>query len=199
MYTQCCINTGNRRICQYIQQRSGCEVNRHLLNIRASEVMTILRRLHSVSVSYPPDLEQLINAFKLCATVRLFLQVNLAGWLCHGISFFPLNIYRIYDTCQLLIAARPLFHFQSCTSCLLLGSPSGSWCWNFPWHWRHGSSRPCHPLGQVLWNTISCFLMIFYSLIFHRFRLFTPFTALAIAPVEAHYSRELVTIPSSIY
>ena len=43
------------------------------------EVMTILRRLHSVSVSYPPDLEQLINAFKLCATVRLFLQVNLAG------------------------------------------------------------------------------------------------------------------------
>ena len=27
----------------------------------------------------------------------------------------------------------------------------------------------------------------------NRFRLFTPFTALAIAPVEAHYSRDLVT------
>ena len=157
MFTQCCMNTGNRRICQYIQQRSGCEVNRHLLNIWASEVMTILRRLHSVSVSYPPDLEQLINAFKLCATVRLFLQVNLAGWLCQPSHQF-FSTQHLENLWYMLIvnwfAASPLFHFQSCTSCLLLGSPSWSWCWNFPWHWRHGSSRPCHPLGQVLWIII---------------------------------------------
>ena len=35
-------------------------------------------RLYSVDVSYPPGLEDMINAFKLCATVRLFLQVIFA-------------------------------------------------------------------------------------------------------------------------
>ena len=43
----------------------------------------MVTRLYSVDVSYPPGLEDLINAFKLCATVRLFLQVIILSYFSY--------------------------------------------------------------------------------------------------------------------
>lgn len=82
-------------------------------------------RLVSVPVTYPVGLEDMINAFKLCATARLFIQ-DLVPDLDAGI-FLDNDV-------------------------LLLRDPA------------------------VLWD---------------RFNLFSPFTAMAVAPVEAHYSVNL--------
>ena len=46
-------------------------------------------RLYSVDVSYPPGLEDLINAFKLCATVRLFLQVIILSYFSYFFTSTP--------------------------------------------------------------------------------------------------------------
>ena len=36
------------------------------------------------------------------------------------------------------------------------------------------------------------------AILWDRFKLFTPFTAMAVAPVEAHYSREMVSTEQAI-
>ena len=36
------------------------------------------------------------------------------------------------------------------------------------------------------------------AILWDRFKLFTPFTAMAVAPVEAHYSREMVSTEQTI-
>jgi len=87
-------------------------------------------RMVSVPVTYPVGLEDMINAFKLCATARLFIQ-DLVPDLDAGI-FLDNDV-------------------------LLLRDPA------------------------VLWD---------------RFNLFSPFTAMAVAPVEAHYSVDLVFRPN---
>jgi len=84
-----------------------------------------LARFYSVEVVYPPGLEEMIGAFKFCATARLFLQDMLPD--------VDAGIFLDNDM-------------------LALQDPA------------------------ILWD---------------RFNLFTPFTAMAVAPVEAHYSREM--------
>ena len=46
-----------------------------------------LARFYSVDVVYPAGLEEMIGAFKFCATARLFLQVNVFNYLI--ITHYP--------------------------------------------------------------------------------------------------------------
>jgi len=82
-------------------------------------------RFYSVDVVYPAGLEDMIGAFKFCATARLFLQ-----------DMLPDVDSGIFLDNDMLVLQDP----------------------------------------AILWD---------------RFKLFTPFTAMAVAPVEAHYSREM--------
>ena len=148
-------------------------------------------RLYSVDVSYPPGLEDLINAFKLCATVRLFLQVIILSYFSY---FFYIHTKFCWCGCKNIgIGNRQLAnkHFQTFISflenftngtrtfflTLMLEFSSTLMRW-------FSKTRPSFGTGS--------FSLDNKNLSSNRFRLFTPFTALAIAPVEAHYSRDLV-------
>ena len=75
-------------------------------------------RLYSVDVSYPPGLEDLINAFKLCATVRLFLQVIILSYFSY---FFYIHTKFCWCGCKNIgIGNRQLAnkHFQTFISFL---------------------------------------------------------------------------------
>ena len=75
-------------------------------------------RLYSVDVSYPPGLEDLINAFKLCATVRLFLQVIILSYFSY---FFYIHTKFCWCGCKKIgIGNRQLAnkHFQTFISFL---------------------------------------------------------------------------------